>query len=136
MDRQQGLGRSFGGRLPVIWEGARPGDSIAFRFKGTMVGLYDLVGPDGGQVTWKIDEVAGGPRPRFDSYCTYYRLASLVLAEGLPDREHAVRIEIHPQQPDRSPVVSRVRNEPGFDPKKYDGTKVWIGDLMMIGEPE
>jgi hypothetical protein len=64
-----------------------------------------------------------------------YRLASLTLAEGLPNKEYTVRLEIHPEQPDRSVVTSRVRNEPGFDAKKYDGTKVWIGYLMMLGDP-
>lgn len=134
LDPKQGLAKNFANRLPTLWEGNKPGDSLEFRFQGTMAGLYDLVGPDGGQVAWTVDDRAGGPRPRFDSYCTYYRLASLTLAESLADVEHKVRMEVHPEQPNRSVVVDRVRNEPGFDPKKYDGTKVWIGYLMMIGD--
>lgn len=135
LDQQQGLGKAFANRMPVIWEGSTPGDKIQFRFKGTMAGLYDLMGPDGGQVVWTVDDRPGGPRPRFDRYCTYHRLASLKLAEGLEDKEHRVTIEIHPKQPDRSSVLNQVRKQPGFDPKKYDGTKVWVGYLMMIGEP-
>jgi len=134
LDRQQGLGKDFGNRLPAIWEGTQPGDKIQFKFKGTLVGLYDLLGPDGGQVVWNLDGVPGGPRPRFDHYCTYYRLAALRIAEGLEEKEHNVTIEIHPEQPDRSSVLNRVRNEPNFDPKKYEGTKVWIGYLMLIGD--
>jgi lysophospholipase L1-like esterase len=135
LDPQQGLGKTFGNRLPVIWEGTTPGDKIAFRFKGTMVGLYDLMGPDGGQVFWTVDGKPGGPRPRFDHYCTYHRLASLRLGEGLDDKEHAVTVEIDPKQPDRSSVLDKVRSQPGFDPKKYEGTKVWVGSLMMLGAP-
>ena len=135
LDPQKGLGKSFGNRLPAIWEGTTPGDKLTFRFRGRTVGLYDLVGPDGGQLTWTIDGKQHGPRPRFDSYCTYHRLASLRLAEGLDEGEHAVTVEIHPQQPDRGSVVNRVRNEPNFDPKRYDGTKAWLGFIMMIGEP-
>jgi hypothetical protein len=119
----------------VIWEGSTPGDKLQFRFRGTMVGLYDLMGPDSGQVIWTVDSKPGGPRPRFDRYCTYHRLASLKLAEGLEDKEHAVTVEIHPKQPDRGSVLDVVRNQPGFDPKRYDGTKVWVGYLMMIGDP-
>jgi hypothetical protein len=131
----EGLGKVFGDRLPELWEATKPGDKLSFRFKGTMVGLYDLMGPDGGQVVWTIDGVAGGPRPRFDSFCTYYRLASLGMAENLPDKEHTVMVEIHPKQPDRSSVVDRIRGEPGFDAKRFDGTKVWVGYLMMLGDP-
>jgi lysophospholipase L1-like esterase len=122
LDPQQGLGKTFGNRLPVIWEGSTPGDMIQFRFKGTLAGLYDLMGPDGGQVVWTVDDKPGGPRPRFDRYCTYHRLASLKLAEGLADKEHTATVEVLPQQPDRSSVLDQVRNQPGFDPKKYEGT--------------
>ena len=97
--------------------------------------VNDLMGPDAGQVVWTVDGKPGGPAPRFDRYCTYHRLASLKLAEGLADEEHTVAVEIHPQQPDRSSVLGQVRNQPGFDPKKYEGTKVWVGYLMMIGDP-
>ena len=129
MDDKQGLGKSFGNRLPAIWEGSTPGDRIEFRFKGTMIGIYDLVGPDGGQLVCTVDGVRGRPRPRFDSYCSYHRLAALKVADGLEDKEHKVALEIDPEQPDRSSVLKRVRNEPKFDPKRYDGTKAWVGFL-------
>ncbi len=135
MDTGQGLGKRFHRRMPEIWEGTTPGERIQFKFKGTMVGLYDLLGPDGGQVVWTIDGRTSKPRPRFDSYCTYWRLASLRMASDLEDGEHAVSVEIRPEQPDRSSVVDRVKDQPGFDPKKYDGTRVWVGSIMMIGDP-
>ena len=101
LDPRQGLGKAFGNRLPVIWEGSTPGDKIQFRFKGTMAGLYDLMGPDAGQVVWTVDDKAYGPQPRFDRYCTYHRLASVKLAENLADKEHTIAVEIDPKQPDR-----------------------------------
>ncbi len=130
----KGMGRGFHDRMPEIWEGTTPGDSIRFKFKGTMVGLYNLLGPDGGQVVWTIDGQKSKPRPLFDSYCTYWRLASLWMAAGLDDKEHEVSVEIIAEQPDRSSVVNRVKDEPGFDPKKYDGTKAWVGGIMLIGD--
>jgi len=134
LDPQHGLGKTFGRRLPEIWHGSRPGDAIEFRFRGTRVGLYDLVGPDGGQIRWTIDSKPGGPRPRFDHYCTYHRLASVQLAEGLEDRTHTARIEIDDRQPDRSSVTDRIRDNPGFDPRRFDGTNVWAGYIMLLGE--
>ncbi len=135
LDPNEGLGRAFGNRLPSIWNGSTPGDKLSFKFKGTQVALYDLLGPDGGKVQITIDGKTLSPRNRFDHYCTYHRLASLQIAQGLEDKEHEVTVEILPEQPDRSSVVDKVRDKPGFDPAKYDGTNMWVGYIMMIGDP-
>jgi hypothetical protein len=130
----EGVGRNFHDRLPQLWEATKPGERLTFQFKGTTAKLYDLLGPDGGQVVCTVDGKVSTPRPRFDSYCTYHRLASLTLAEGLPDTLHTVTAEIHPDQPDRSSVTNLEKTKPGFDPKKYDGTAIRVGSLMLIGD--
>lgn len=130
----EGLGKSFQNRMPQIWEASRAGERISFKFKGTAVKLYDLLGPDAGQVVCTLDGKISPPRPRFDSYCTYHRLASLTIGEGLPDTVHTVTVEIHPDQPDRSSVTNIEKTKPGFDPKKYDGTAIRVGSLMLIGD--
>ncbi|MHB1036933.1 MAG: GDSL-type esterase/lipase family protein [Pirellulales bacterium] len=134
LDAAQGLGKTFGNRLPAVWEGSKPGDKITFKFKGTQARVYDLMGPDAGKVVCTVDGAVGRPISRFDSFCTYHRLASFTVADGLEEKEHAVTIEIQAEQPDRGSVVNRVRGEPGFDPKKYDGTNLRAGYLMLIGD--
>ena len=134
LDPKTGLGKAFGSRLPEIWEGRAPGDKITFKFKGTAVKLYDLVGPDGGQAVCTVDGKTGKPQPRFDSYCSYHRLASLWIAENLEDAVHTVTVEIHPDQPKRDSVVNVEKSKPGFDPKKYDGTVLRIGSIMLVGD--
>jgi hypothetical protein len=130
----EGLGGAFGSFMPEMWQADRPGERISFRFKGTSAGLYDLVGPDGAQVMITVDGQTRGPVPRFDSYCSYHRLATLPIADGLPDAVHAVTVEIHPDQPDRRSVTDVERGKPGFDPKRYDGTVLRVGSIMLIGE--
>jgi len=134
LDPTTGLGRAFSGRMPEIWEARTPGEKITFKFKGTTVALYDLLGPDGGQAVCTVDGKASPPRARFDRYCTYHRLASLVIAENLEDSVHTVSVEIHPEQPDRSSVVNVEKSKPNFDPKKYDGTVLRIGAIMLVGD--
>jgi lysophospholipase L1-like esterase len=126
--------RHFTDRLPEIWEGRTAGDTITFKFKGTTAKLYDIVGPDGGQAVCTVDGKAGKPQPRFDSYCSYHRLATLFIAEGIEDAVHTVRVEIHPEQPKRDSVVSKEKDKPGFDPKKYDGTVLRVGWIMLVGD--
>lgn len=134
LDPEKGLGKRFHNRMKSIWEADRPGEKISFRFKGTAVRLYDLMGPDAGQVVCTIDGKTGQPRARFDSYCTYHRLAHFVVARELEDAVHTVTVEIHPDQPDRSAVVDREKGKPGFDPKKYDGHAIRVGGILLIGE--
>ncbi len=121
------LAKSFSNRMGTIWEASQPGSKLTIRFRGSILRLYDLLGPDGGQVTITID---GKTRerlvPRFDSYCTYHRLATLSVAEGLAaDQEHVAVIEIHPEQPDRSPVAFRLQNpEQELKTDKFQGTRL------------
>ncbi|MBV9865322.1 MAG: SGNH/GDSL hydrolase family protein [Abitibacteriaceae bacterium] len=130
----EGLGKTFHDRLPEMWEATKPGEKITFKFTGTAVKLYDILGPDGGQVICTVDGKSNRPQPRFDSYSSYHRLASLPIAEGLADTVHTVSVEIQPEQPDRSSVVNVEKNKPGFDPKKYEGTAVRVGYIMVLGD--
>jgi len=134
MDTAAGLGKRFHNRLPTLWHSGTPGDKVAFTFKGTLCRIYDLLGPDGGIAIVTLDGKRVGERKRFDRYCTYWRLAAFSVGERLANAEHTVTIEISPDQPDREPVLKRVRGEKGFDPKKFDGTNLWLGYIMLRGE--
>jgi hypothetical protein len=133
LDDKSQLFKNFSNRMPEIWEATTPGEKISFRFKGTAVKLYDLLGPDGAKVQVTLDGKTWSV-PRFDKYCTYHRLATLGIGDGLADTEHSVTVEILPEQPDRSSVTDIEKNKPGFDPKKYDGTAMRVGGIMLIGD--
>jgi hypothetical protein len=76
------------------------------------------------------------PIARFDSYCTNHRLATLGLAFNLdPNVVHTVTVEVHPEQPSRQPVAFRLKEpEKELAEPKYQGTNVWFGQLMLIGD--
>jgi lysophospholipase L1-like esterase len=127
----------FRERLGTIWEATKPGSRLSFKFRGSLVKLFDIVGPDGGQVIVTVDG-RSLPRPvaRFDSFCTYHRLATLPIAEGL-DRNvvHTVVLEVHPEQPDRSSIAPNLKNpDQELKSSKYNGTKLWAGQILMLGE--
>jgi lysophospholipase L1-like esterase len=129
------LARSFGTRLPELWEAKEPGESVSFRFRGTTARIYDLVGPDCGQVTIVVDDRAPVVTPRFDAFCTYHRLATLSVAEGLPEGVHSVKITIHPEQPDKAKILSQ-RHEKMDNPKRFDGTVWYAGAILLLGDLE
>jgi hypothetical protein len=127
------LARSFGNRLPELWAACEPGESISFKFRGTTARIYDLVGPDCGQVTIAVDDRPPVVAPRFDAYCTYHRLSTLSVAEGLPEGLHTVKITIRPEQPDKAKILSQ-RHEKMDDPKRFHGTTWYAGAILLLGE--
>ena len=136
MPKDKGLGKRFAKYMPEMWAATKPGEKITFRFRGSKVMLYDLLGPDGGQAIITVDGKRREKRgKRFDHYCTYHRIATLGVAGGLdPDKVHTVEIEIHPDQPDRSSVTNREKSKKHFNPKRYDGTAMRVAGVMIIGE--
>jgi lysophospholipase L1-like esterase len=127
------LARNFGPRLPGLWLANQPGDSLEFRFRGTTVAIYDLVGPDCGQVRVSVD---GGPetvRPRFDAYCTYHRLATLTVAQGLSNTTHTVKVTIHPDQPDKAAILAQ-RHERIDQPERFNDRAWYAGAVLLVGE--
>lgn len=127
------LAESYANRLPGLWKANQAGATIQFKFRGTAAGIYDLVGPDCGQVIVTLDEGKPSVRPRFDAYCTYHRLASLSLGSGLSNTVHTVKLEIHPDQPDKVRILAQ-RNEKIDDPKRFDDRAWYAGALMLIGD--
>ena len=128
------LAKSFSKRLPEIWHSNEPGQTVEFSFKGTSIGLYDLVGPDCGQLAVTLDGVkAPKPTARFDSYCTYHRLASFFPSRNLPDALHTVKIEILPDQPDKAAILSQ-RKQVIDDPKRFDDRQWYVGGIMLVGD--
>jgi len=127
------IAKSFGNRLTALRKADKPGATISFKFKGTRASVYDVFGPDGGQVALTLDATPPRTIPRFDSYSTYHRLGSFVLGTELPDAEHTVKIELLPTQPDKAKILSQ-RNEKIDDPKRFDGTAFYPGALLIVGE--
>ena len=131
------LAKSFGGRMGAIWEASEPGARLTFKFRGSIARIYDLLGPDGGQVTITVDgKTREQPVPRFDSYCTYHRIATLSVAEQVAgDAVHTVAIEVHPEQPDRTPVAFRLKNpDEELKEAKYQGTNFRPAQILVLGD--
>lgn len=137
LDEGNSLGKRFANRLGTIWETGEPGSRISFKFRGSQAKLYDLLGPDGGQVVVTVDgQARERPVPRFDSYCTYHRIATLPVASGLDaEKVHTATVEVHPDEPDRSPVAFRLK-DPATELKspKYQGTRLRVGQILLLGE--
>jgi hypothetical protein len=120
-------------RLKTLYRGSKPGDTFTLKFKGTRASIYDIIGPDCGQVIVTVDNNPPKVVPRFDSYCTYPRLATLGLGSDLPDTEHTVKLQIHPEQPDKAKILAQ-RNQNIDKPERFNGTAFYPGAILMLGD--
>jgi hypothetical protein len=60
-------------------------------------------------------------------------LATLTVAENLPEAVHTVNLQLCPNQPDKAEILAK-RNQKIDDPKRYDDTAWYVGAILLIGE--
>ncbi len=53
-------------RMPVVWRSGGAGAALTVRFRGTRIGIYDLVGPPTGRSLVQVDDQPVVPLLRFD----------------------------------------------------------------------
>ena len=127
------FGKRWANRMTSLHKGLQPGDTLTFKFKGTRAAIYDIIGPDCGQVIITLDGQPPKTVARFDAYCTSHRLATLTIGADLPDEVHTVKIEIHPEQPDKAAILSKNGNR--IDkPERFAGTAFYPGAILLAGE--
>lgn len=127
------FGKRWSNRMTSLHKGTQPGETISFQFKGTRCAIYDIIGPDCGQVTLTLDDQPARIIPRFDAYCTYHRLSALMIGTDLPDIVHSVKLQIHPDQPDKAAILAKNKNT--IDkPERFNGTAFYPGALLLVGE--
>lgn len=131
--KPRNLAHRFKGRMKPLWKG-EPGATLKFKFKGTKVAIYDLVGPDCGYLEYTIDGKTKKAR-RFDRYCTYHRLSQLSLGNDLEDKEHTVEIKVLDKKFDKKSILSASkRADVDKRPHSYAGTNWYAGKIFIIGD--
>ena len=123
--------------LPDLWKAERPGAYMQFRFKGSTLLVYDLLGPDCGQISVQVDKLPAYTVPRFDAYCTYHRLGTLPVADNMPEGIHTVTLRILPDQPEKLKILHQRKENAGItslDAKVYDKTAWYAGALLVVGD--
>ena len=130
------MAKSWTSRMPEFWKAGAAGATIAFKFKGTSAAIYDLLGPDCGQVRVTLDDQPPRPAARFDRYSTGHRLATLSIGRNLPDAVHTVKLELLPDPPDKVKIFKDGKqfDEDPKDNPKYAPNNWYAGAVLVVGE--
>jgi hypothetical protein len=129
------LGRRFASRLPGLWKAASPGAALEVDIDGTEAAVYDLVGPDCGQLELKVDEQPARKLARFDAYCVNHRLSKAVALGEEPKGRHHIRLTLLVEAPDKAKILFE-KNRPDLEknPAKYAGNNWYAGGLLILGD--
>lgn len=112
-----------------------PGAEQEFKFKGSKVNLYNLLGPGCGTLEITVD---GKSRKQklVDPYCTYYRLATAGVAGNVStDTVHTVKVKVLNEPMDKRAILFE-RNRAFYDKneEKYKPLDAYIGAIQIVGE--
>ena len=124
------------GLVPPTWVAFEPGATVEFRFKGTLVGLIGLQGPDNGEFRVTVDDLPPETGTLFDSFSTpgRYYLKPWFFSRTLPDTEHRVRLELLATMIDKAAIMKKA-STPITDPKPYTAHGLYLGGFLLVGEP-
>lgn len=82
------------------------GSEISFKFKGSKVVLYDILGPEGVVLDVKVDDLPSKEYVRFDKHCGYCRLSFETVASDLdPDTVHDITIRVTDKPIDKRSIL-------------------------------
>ncbi len=123
--------KKFAKSLPQLWR-FEQGATIEFKFKGTRVVLYDLIGPDCAEIEITIDGVI--TKQRRDGY-NRLRITQCILGGDLPDAEHSVKIVVLPDKLDKQEVlVERNQEKNATNPPRHEPPHYYVGKLLLVGK--
>jgi len=118
---------------PKIWRSKSEDACIRFRFKGSFLGLYDVVGPDCGHLAVQINYEPSQKIERFDKYCKGFRSHSVIINDDMYGCYYDVCIKTDPAAIDKAAILAK-RNNKMDDPARFAGRAIYARALMMIGD--
>jgi lysophospholipase L1-like esterase len=129
------VAKRFQRNMPELYQAASPRATLSFQFEGTSVGVFDILGPDGGHLSMQLDDSKPANRNRIDGYCTYHRMSQLNVGSELKPGLHTVTITLSPSLLEKREILfERNRHDLDAKPDKYAGHTWYAASLMLIGE--
>ena len=124
---------NFSQRLPGLWQAGEAGATLTFSFHGKWACVYDLLGPDGGELEVAVDDRPPVTARRFDAYCTYHRLGMLAVFFEPAPGDHRVTVKLTDKSFDKAAILRRNGNTMD-KPERFAPLRWQAGALLLDGE--
>jgi hypothetical protein len=126
------LSQKFAKFMPVLYKASPPSAFFSVKFKGKILGVYDVIGPKTGIVEVTVDGQNPTEVYRFDAWCENYRKNTFFIKD-LSDGVHEVSFLVTGKTFDKSEILKK-RNIAITNPEDYNGFG-WIANaLLLVGE--
>lgn len=142
----------FSGWFPYVMKAEKPGASISFQFNGTMLGIFDVGGPEAGQIELELDGVqmnleekssihfwAGDNQSaakainRFNKYCNNRHRGQCVFIKTEPGT-HQVVLKIAAEISEKAKILGENQLEDiSNHPEKYNRSVIYLGKILLRG---
>ncbi len=145
--------KQFSGWFPYLLRAEEPGASFTFLFEGNMFGLFDIGGPEVGQLEFQMDgkpllmrqlnmdnfietsdSSSANPINRFNRFCNNRYRGQCFFAKVRPGK-HVVKVIISSQMPDKTNILGENENtDITSHPEKYNRTVEYLGKILVRGK--
>jgi len=143
----------FSGWFPYVMKAEKPGASVRFQFNGTMLGIFDIGGPEVGQIELELDgfkmnleekssinytatKNKSDPKAinRFNRFCNNRYRGQCVFIKTDPGI-HTVILKIAVEIPDKSKILGNTQlSDITLNPEKYNRSVIYLGKILLRGE--
>jgi lysophospholipase L1-like esterase len=145
----------FAGWFPHIMKAENADESFSFKFKGKAFGIFDIGGPEVGQLEIMVDgknvqlkrtqnvriqraDFNDGAQPallnRFNSYCNNRYRGQFDIIELEPG-VHTVKLTVSAQKADKASILGGVNlSDITAFTSKYDRNCIYLGKILLRGE--
>lgn len=144
----------FSGWFPYILKADKPGEFFTFKFSGNAFGIFDIGGPEVGQIEIEVDgkkvqlsktsnnrmfktdlnESSQTSINRFNKYCNNrYRgqFDMIEVEKGI----HTVKLSVSPLLEDKSKILGYGnQTDIMLHPKKYNQQVIYLGKILLRGK--
>jgi hypothetical protein len=129
--------RRFSRWVTDIWYTNTAGSKLNLQFKGEVVGFFDILGPEGCLIRWKVNNGSEGVFTRFDKGSTSTRMHYFFPSTGLSgDVVNSCYAALDANNPSKRDILEEAGKVAEYDanPAKY-APKVWyVGAVLLVGE--
>ncbi|MEM1109984.1 MAG: SGNH/GDSL hydrolase family protein [Planctomycetota bacterium] len=132
------FGNRFYDWFPHLYRTETPGASVKIRFRGSMIGIKGVRGPDSGVVEIQVNDQLPFKENLFTVYNTRPSYGGEPLDE-LHNGEHIVVWSLASEIPNKQAILASYHRE-GNDrdlienPEKYEPNRFSVGQIVLIGE--
>ena len=124
--------KRFARSMSFLSKTDQAGASLTIKFKGKVLGVYDVIGPESGIIEVVVDGKPPFEVTRFDAYCNYFRRNAFFLKD-LSDGEHQVTFTVSGKALDKAAILAK-RNIPFENPGNYAVNGWLVNSVLLVGE--